>query len=106
MSAKDFVESFKKEMDYSVELYTNGEAETRVSALIAEMKLDVQQQEKMKEVISALLNDTYYGLLMGLNGSSSIGDIQQTYTIHDEDGQLISDGFCLEEGGLWEAFNE
>ncbi|KWT68142.1 hypothetical protein APV28_3336 [Comamonas testosteroni] len=45
-----------------------------------------------------------YTLLLGLDGAASIGGEQQTYTLHDEDGNLISDGGEL-EAAAWEAFH-
>jgi hypothetical protein len=50
-----------------------------------------------------VLTDTFYTLLLGLDGSASIGGIQQTYKIYGEDGKLISD--CGEiEAEAAEAF--
>ena len=62
-----------------------------VNAKIKEMVLDSTQQEQLKDVIDSLLTDVFYTVLLGLDGESSIGNIQQTYKIYDEEGSLISD---------------
>jgi hypothetical protein len=75
-----------------------------VNAKIKEMVLDSTQQEQLKEVIDTLLTDVFYSVLLGLDGENSIGDIQQTYKIYDQDDNLISD--CGElEASAYEYFH-
>ena len=63
------------------------------------------QQEQLKEVIDSLLTDVFYSVLLGLDGEHSIGNIQQTYKIYDQEGSLISD--CGElEASAYEYFHE
>ena len=69
------------------------------------MALDSTQQEQLKEVIDTLLTDVFYTVLLGLDGENSIGNIQQTYKIYDQDDNLISD--CGElEASAYEYFHE
>ena len=76
-----------------------------VNAKIKEMALDSTQQEQLKDVIDTLLTDVFYSVLLGLDGEHSIGNIQQTYKIYDEDNNLISD--CGElEASAYEYFHE
>ncbi len=76
-----------------------------VNTKIKEMALDSTQQEQLKEVIDSLLTDVFYTVLLGLDGESSIGNIQQTYKIYDQDDNLISD--CGElEASAYEYFHE
>ena len=76
-----------------------------VNAKIKEMALDSTQQEQLKNVVNTLLTDVFYSILLGLDGEHSIGDIQQTYKIYDEEGNLISD--CGElEASAHEYFHE
>ncbi|MEJ2143094.1 MAG: hypothetical protein P8Y24_12210 [Gammaproteobacteria bacterium] len=104
MDAKEFVKNLKKEKDDMFELYTSNNGETEVSALINKLDLNSEQKEKLKPVIDTLLTDTYYSILLGLDGSGSLGGIQQTYKIYDEDNNLISD--CGEiEAEAWEQFH-
>lgn len=76
-----------------------------VNAKIKEMELSNTQQEQLKDVVNTLLTDVFYSILLGLDGEHSIGDIQHTYKIHDEEGNLISD--CGElEASAYEYFHE
>ena len=76
-----------------------------VNVKIKEMALDSTQQEQLKEVIDTLLTDVFYTVLLGLDGESSIGNIQRTYKIYDQDDNLISD--CGElEASAYEYFHE
>ncbi len=104
MNVKDFAECWKKERDYLLELYTSRQEETAVSDLIEKMGLSSDQKDQMKSVLDQVLTDTFYRLLLGLDGSTSIGDIQHTFKIYDEDQNLISD--CGElEFEAWEHFH-
>ena len=61
-------------------------------------------EEQLKDVIDTLLTDVFYSVLLGLDGESSIGNIQHTYKILDEKGNLISD--CGElEASAYEYFH-
>lgn len=62
-----------------------------VNVKIKELELTGVQKDKLREVIDLLLDDVFYTILLGLDGESCIGNIQQTYRIYDEDNNLISD---------------
>lgn len=50
----------------------------------------------MKELVSALFNDAFYTILLGLGGSTSIGGVQENFKIYDQNGNLISDSREIE----------
>ena len=61
--------------------------------------------EKLSFLKSCFEEHPKYPVLLGLDGESSIGNIQQTYKIYDEEGSLISD--CGElEASAYEYFHE
>lgn len=60
------------------------------------MNLNEVQVEQLKNIISNLLTDTFYTILLGLDGSASIGGSQQSFKIYDEEEQLISESGDLE----------
>ena len=62
-----------------------------VNTKIKKMALSSTQKEQLEEVIDLLLNDVFYSVLLGLDGECPIGNIQQVYSIYDEEGCLISD---------------
>lgn len=96
MNANEFVKLWRKQKDSFIEAYSNPEEELLVVSLIEKLNLDDEQSPIFWETIEAILNDTFYTLLLGLDGSASIGDHQETYKIHDESGNLISECGDLE----------
>ena len=40
-------------------------------------------------MLNLVLTDTFYTLLLGLDGASSIGGVQHSYRVLDKDGVLI-----------------
>ena len=50
-------------------------------------------------MLNSILRDTFYTILLGLDGCAAIGNYQQLYEIKDENGNLISgeiDGYAYE----------
>ena len=76
-----------------------------VNAKIKEMALSSTQQEQLKDVIDTLLTDVFYSILLGLDGECPIGNIQQVYSLYDDEGNLISN--CGElEASAYQYFHE
>lgn len=60
--------------------------------LINKMNLNSEQKRILEELVSTLLTDTMYTILLGLDGAASIGDgPQESYTIYNEKGCKISE---------------
>lgn len=97
MTTEEFVKNFHQEKENILNSCFDRESEYRtlVSVKIEKLNLDFEQNEKFKEVISDLLTDTFYTILLGLDGSASIGNSQESFKIYDEENNLIS-----EEGDL------
>jgi hypothetical protein len=53
---------------------------------IDNLGLTVEQMRKMKSIIDTVLTDAMYTILLGLDGETSIGNVQQTYELYDENG--------------------
>jgi hypothetical protein len=77
------------EKDGLLELFMSTAGETVISQRIASMGLSEQQTIALREVLNLTLTDTLYTLLLGLDGATSIGGVQQSYRVLDEDGCLI-----------------
>lgn len=99
MSPEEFVKNFHLEKQNILHSSFDNQMEYRslTSKKIEELNLDEIQIEKLKEIVSGLLTDTFYTILLGLDGSASIGSIQQSFKIYDEKGNLISKDGDLEE---------
>jgi hypothetical protein len=105
MNAKEFVELFYVEKNNMLKLYFGSPKDTEVGLKIDNLGLTTEQMEKMKSIIDAVLTDSMYTILLGLDGEASIGNVQQTYKLYDENGCEISN--CGEiEQHAYEYFNE
>jgi hypothetical protein len=91
MDANESVALWKSEVDTSLKLYKDPSQETLVSSLIEKMKLTYTQEKYFWAVAEAMLNDSFYTQLLGLDGCAQIGGKQETYKIYDESGSLISE---------------
>lgn len=95
MTAEEFVRNFyleKRElMKSSFDFESDISIRSYVSTKIQELNLDEEQLEKFKHIISVLLTDTFYTILLGLDGSACIGECQRGYKIYDENDNLISE---------------
>lgn len=107
MTAEEFVKNFYQEKQNIFNLYFDHQSEYRslVSAKIEALHLNENQTEKLKDLISDLLTDTFYTLLLGLDGSAAIGNSQEIFKIYNENDHLISEGGDL-EGFAYEYFHE
>lgn len=107
MTPEELVKNFylEKQNIFNSSFDTQSEHRTLVSTKIEELNLNDIETEKFKKIISYLLNDTFYTILLGLDGSASIGDSQESLKIYDEEDNLISEGGDL-EGYAYEYFHE
>lgn len=103
MTVKEFVENFKLEEDSLLREFTNIDSQLEVQQLIQSMKLNDEQSVILKQVINSTLRDTFYTILLGLDGCASIGQNQELYEIKDENGNLLSGEI---EGYAYEYFHE
>lgn len=104
MNAKEFVACWKREKDSLLKVFQGDAGSSEVAAQIASMNLTAEQLAAMPTVVDAILTDTFYSLLLGLDGAASIGGVQQQYRLHDEDGNLVSEPGDI-EGEAWEQFH-
>ncbi|MEG1592289.1 hypothetical protein [Chryseobacterium sp.] len=107
MTTEEFVKNFYLEKQNILKSSFDNQTEYRslVSNKIEELNLNEIETEKFKKIISYLLDDTFYTILLGLDGSASIGDSQESLKIYDEEDNLISEGGDL-EGYAYEYFHE
>jgi hypothetical protein len=104
MTSDEFASLFRKGKDDLLALYTTTET-TSVAIRIASLNLNDKQKEEMKHILDEALTDSFYMVLMALGGACRIGEIQQAYTILDEEGSIVckSDDGAL-EASAWTAF--
>ena len=105
MNAKTFVEHFKKEKDWQMNDYFSDETKTVAGSIIKSMNLSEEQLEKLKLAFESSLTDTYYTILLALDGAAGIGGMQETFKIYDEKNQLVSECGDI-EAEAYEQFHE
>ncbi|NOW90357.1 hypothetical protein BCD91_002380 [Clostridium beijerinckii] len=105
MNAKEFVELFYTEKNNMLKMYFSNLKDTEVGLNIGNLGLTTEQMEKMHSIIDTVLTDAMYSILLGLDGEATIGNVQQTYKLYDENGCKISN--CGEiEQYAYEYFHE
>ena len=97
MQTRDFVEACKRERDSMLAVYTASTDTCLVARLLREAGLDAEQRDKVHTALATALTDSFYTLLLALDGCASLGGLQQPYQLLDQDGSLISES---EEGDL------
>lgn len=107
MTTEEFVKNFYEEKQNILNSCFDYQSEYRslVSTKIEELNLNEHQTNKLKNIISSILTDTFYTILLGLDGSASIGGTQESFKIYDEENNLISESGDL-EGVAYEYFHE
>lgn len=104
MTPNQFVENW---IDLKAELmaaFMGDRGNAEIATMIHALALSAEQREQLRGVLDTVLRDTMYTLLLGLDGAASIGSDQQTYTIRDEAGNIVTAGGALEEPA-WKAFH-
>ncbi|MBX2827449.1 MAG: hypothetical protein KTR22_04770 [Flavobacteriaceae bacterium] len=102
MHTDQFVKAFYAEKQSFLELYISENTDTEVGQLIKSLGLSNLQQEVMKKILDRSFTDIFYTILLGLDGSASIGGVQEMYDIKDEKGNQISGEI---EGYAYEYFH-
>lgn len=105
MTSKEFVELFYKEKNNLLKVYFDDLNNTEVGLDIESLNLKEEQREKMESIVDKIITDTMYTILVGLDGSASIGDVQQEYEIYDENGCKLTCNGEIEEYA-YEYFQE
>ncbi len=103
MTPEEFVKNFYLERKFLVDLYLSSGNKTDVSKLIADLQLDEEKTEKLRQILNGVLRDAFYTTLSGLAGETQIGESQETYKIEDENGNQLSGGEI--ESYAWEYFH-
>jgi uncharacterized membrane-anchored protein len=72
MTPEEFVKIFYAEKQDQLDNYLNKQ-NSYVSTLINKLNPNEEQKTIIREMIDTILTDTYYTLLLGIDGAASIG---------------------------------
>jgi hypothetical protein len=93
MTPEQFVDCCAKERAYLLSCYLSSNSGSQVAADIASLRLSAEQVSMMRRILSGVLTDSFYTILLGLDGAASIGGRQEMYDLRAEDGTpLTGDG--------------
>ena len=90
MTAEEFVNNCYKEKQEMLKIYFDKEKETQVGNQIKNIvsKGSILNDE-VKGLVNSVMNEVFYTILLGLDGETSLGDIQMQYTVYDENDNLL-----------------
>ena len=86
MDSHEFVTLCRVEKDRILRSYFDENDDSHVGSLIRNLNLDAPQQDQLKEIVSGVLSESIFTLLVALDGNGTLGGVQQRYVICDESG--------------------
>jgi len=89
MTAEEFVKNCYKEKENMQKIYFDKETEKYVGEQIKNIVSKGVSYEEVKELIDSVMNETFYTMLLGLDGETTLGDVQMQYKLFDENDILI-----------------
>ena len=93
MTLEQFVDCFATERTDLLSAYLTPGSATQVATDIAALRLSEEQSRVMQRIVGGILRDSFYTILLGLDGAASIGGRQEMYHLRAEDGTpLTGDG--------------
>ena len=102
MNAEAFVNNCYKEKQEMLKIYFDEQKETQVGNQIKSIVSKGIPNDEVKELVDSVMNEVFYTILLGLDGETSLGDVQMQYKVYDENDNLL-DGL---ESYAYDAFME
>jgi hypothetical protein len=105
MTPEEFVQCFRREKQQLLETYFDSSSKSAVGQRLSALGLTVEQMSGVRDVLDMALTDVYYSALLGLDGSGSLGGVQQSYTVCDEHGAEVCNGDGTVEALAYDYFH-
>ena len=90
MTGEQFVKLCFDEKESILKEYFAENTCTEVGERLRLLIADGASKDNLYEVVSLILNETYYSLLLALDGETSLGGTQMSYKIFDEEQNLLN----------------
>ena len=97
MTGKDFAKLCYEEKKSILNSYFANEAQSAVSLIINRLIASGASKEELYKLVDTVMTDSFYTLLLGLDGACSLGNEQVTYKLYDEDGNFLNPCGEIEE---------
>ena len=103
MTPEEFAKCCAQEKSDLLAKYFDPTAGTAVGRAIASLELTAEQHTTMKAMLNTALTDTFYTMLLALDGEASLGGKQESYRLTDSEGNVIAGEGEL-EAAAWRHF--
>lgn len=100
MTGEQFVKLCFDEKESILKEYFAENTCTEVGERLRLLIADGASKDDLYEVVSLILNETYYSLLLALDGEASLGGTQMNYKIFDEEQNLLNRCGEIEEAAF------
>lgn len=103
MDATTFARACREERDAMLASYSDANSGAVVATLIRDAALTPEQKKLVLAALDTAVADAFYTLLIALDGGGSLGGNQQSYSLRDELGNVVSSGDGRLEAAAWQT---
>jgi len=103
MTPAEFAACVAREKEDLLAMYLDAGSGSAVAKKIESLGFTPEQKDGVKEILDGALTDAFYTFLLALDGEGSLGGLQRTYELRDEDGTVLTGGEL--EAAAWEVFH-
>ena len=89
MTVEEFVKNCHQEKQEMLKIYFDKEKETQVGNKIKNIVSKGISNDEIKQLLELVMNEVFYTILLGLDGETSLGNVQMQYKLYDEDDNLL-----------------
>lgn len=97
MTGKEFVKLCHDEKENILASYFAEDRESEVASILKSLIQAGVSKDELYRLVDTVMTDSYYTLLLGIDGAGSLGNTQKTYKLLDENGELLNPCGELEE---------
>lgn len=91
MTGEEFVKLCFEEKEAILKEYFAADSQTEVAKRIRSLVQDGTNRDALYELIGLLLKESYYTLMLALDGEASLNGKQIAYKLYDEENNLLNE---------------
>lgn len=97
LTGEKFVELCFREKEDMLSDYFSSDSQTAVASIINELAANGADKAALHELVNSVLNESFYTLLLALDGETSLSGEQICYKLFDEEANLLNECGEIEE---------